>query len=201
MPKLQRDYAEFCSQIDGQANLCADVSLLSPKQRKAMAETAMLRSFDFLQGFFLRVSTKLVCGAEYLDSTKPTVLAPARSQDAAIFSMKTVGRPKPMSVLRWSKVSDIKDNCKFVLPTTEHFLTTLAFHTILIDEMRKIRNRIAHSNQDSRIKYQTVVRRYYGAEQKHISPGLLLLSDRFTPRLIDLYLTQSKVLAKQVVKG
>jgi hypothetical protein len=168
---------------------------------KAVVETALLRSLDFLQGFFLCMATKLVGGAKYLDGTKPAVLASARSQNGAIMNMKTVGRPKPKKDLRWSKVSDIKDNCKFVIPTTEHFLTTLAFHTILIDEMRKIRNRIAHNNPDSRTKYQTVVRRYYGAEQKHISPGMLLLSDRFAPRLIDQYLAQSKVLVKQMVKG
>jgi len=201
MPKLQRDYTKFCSQIDGQANLCADVTLLSPKQRKAIVETALLHSFDFLQGFFLCMATKLVSGAEYLDGTKPIVLMPARSQNAAIINMKTIGRKKPKKDLRWSKVSDIKDNCKFVIPTTEHFLITLAFHTILIDEMRKIRNRIAHNNSDSRMKYQTVVRRYYGADQKHITPGILLLSDRFAPRLIDQYLAQSKVLVKQMVKG
>ena len=166
-----------------------------------MAETALLRSFDILQGFFKSVSTKLVCRAKYLDGTNPIVIASAASQNAAVIRMKTVGRKKALRDLRWSKVSDIKDNCKFMLSPTEHFLTTLGFHTTLIDEMRKIRNRIAHNNSDSRIKYQTVVRRHYGAEQKHISPGLLLLSDRFKPRLIDQYLTQSKILAKQLVKG
>jgi hypothetical protein len=201
MPKLQCDYTDFCSQIDEQTNLCTDVTQLSPIQQKAIAETALLRSFDFLQGFFLCMATKLVSGAKYLDGTKPIVLTPARSRNAAIINMKTVGRPKPRKDLRWSKVSDIKDNCKFVIPTTEHFLTTLAFHTILIDEMRKIRNRIAHNNRDSRMKYQTVVMRYYGAAQKQIAPGTLLLSDRFAPRLIDQYLARSKVLVKQMVKG
>jgi hypothetical protein len=88
-----------------------------------------------------------------------------------------------------------------VIPTREHFLITLAFHTILIDEMRKIRNRIAHNNPSSRMMYQTVVRRYYGAEQKHISPGTLLLSTQFTPRLIDQYLSKSKILVKEMIKG
>jgi hypothetical protein len=78
---------------------------------------------------------------------------------------------------------------------------TLTYNSTLIDEMRNVRNRIAHNNPASRVKYQLVVRRHYGAEQKHISPGTLLLTDRFAPRLIDQYLVQSKVLVKQMLKG
>jgi hypothetical protein len=201
MPRLKGDYAEFCSQIDGLIDLCANIIPLSPHHRKAVAEIALLRAFDLLQGVFQTTATKLVCGASYLDGSMANVLLQARSQTTALTNMSTHGRARPKHRLRWSQVSEIKDNCKFVVQTTEHFLTTLTFHSSIIDEMRNVRNRIAHNNADSRTKYQVVVRRHYGAEMKHISPGTLLLSDRFIPRLINQYLAQSKVLVKQMLKG
>lgn len=201
MPRLRSDYLEFCSQIDGLVDLCANVSPLSPKYRKAVAEIALLRGFDLLQGIFLSTATKLVCGARYLDGSTANVLLPARSQAAALTNMSTHGRLRPKNRMQWSKASEIRDNCKLLIHSTEHFLTTLTNHTTLIDEMRNVRNRIAHNNANSRAKYQVVVRRHYGAEQKHISPGMLLLTARFAPRLIDKYLAETKVLVKQMVKG
>ena len=201
MPRLTGDHAEFCSQVDGLIDLCANITLLSPHHRKAVAEIALLRAFDLMQGVFQTTATKLVCGACYLDGSIANVLLPARSQSAALTNMSTHGRVQPKHRLRWSQVSEIKDNCKFVVQTTEHFLTTLTFHSSIIDEMRNVRNKIAHNNADSRTKYQVVVKRYYGAEMKQISPGTLLLSDRFIPKLINQYLAQSKVLVKQMLKG
>jgi hypothetical protein len=201
MPRLRSDYVEFCSQMDELIDLCANVSPLPLKHRKAVVEIALLRGFDLLQGMFLSIAVKLVCGAEYLDGSKASLLMPARSQATALITMSHHGRTRPKNRMQWSKASEIRDNCKFVIQSTEHFLTTLVFHSTLIDEMRNVRNRIAHNNSDSRRKYQLMVRRHYGAQMKHISPGMLLLSDRFTPRLIDQYLAQSKVLVKQILKG
>jgi hypothetical protein len=187
--------------MDELLDLCANVAPLEAKYRKAVAEIALIRGFDLLQGVFLITATKLVCGASYLDTTGANVLLPARSQATALSNMCIHGRLKSKNRMQWSKASEIKDNCSFVIDTSEHFFTTLTHHSGLIDDMRNVRNRIAHNNRGSRQKYQSVVRRRYGAEMKHISPGTLLLSERFPARLIDLYLTQSKVLVKQMLKG
>ena len=201
MPHLKGDYAEFCSQIDGLIDLCANIAPLSPHHKKAIAEIALLRAFDLMQGVFQTTATKLICGASYLDGSMAGVLLPAYSRTIALTNMSVHARARPKNRLRWSKASEINDNCKFVIQPAEHFLTTLTFHSLLIDEMRNVRNRIAHNNADSRAKYQSVVKRHYGAEMKHIAPGTLLLSDRFAPRLINQYLAQSKVLVKQILKG
>lgn len=201
MPSLRGDYTAFCSQMDGLVDLCVNVAPLEAKYRKAVAEIALIRGFDLLQGIFLITAAKLVCGATYLNTTGANVLLPTRSQATALTNMTTHGRARPKKRMQWSKVSEIKDNCRYVIDTTEHFLTTLTNHSGLIDDMRNVRNRIAHNNSDSRRKYQLVVRHHYGAEMKHISPGTLLLSERFAARLIDQYLTQSKVLVKQMLKG
>ncbi|HMD54044.1 MAG TPA: hypothetical protein VKJ65_05815 [Phycisphaerae bacterium] len=182
-------------------DLCANVAPLEAKYRKAVAEIALIRGFDLLQGIFLTTALKLVCGAIYLDGTGANVSFPANSQAAALTNMVTHGRARPRNRMQWSKVSEIKKNCQFVIRATDHFLATLTNHSTLVDEMRNVRNRIAHNNHSSRRKYQSIVKRHYGAEQKHISPGTFLLTDRFAPKLIDRYLFQSKVLVKQVLKG
>src|ERR1017187_2245738 len=157
MPSLRSDFTRFYSQMDGLLDLCANVAPLEAKYRKAVAEIALIRGFDLLQGIFLIAVAKLTCGASYLDNTTANVLLPARSQATALSNMSTHGRVKPKHRTQWSKVSEIKDNCSFVIDTSEHFFTTLTYHSGLIDDMRNVRNRIAHNNRNSRQKYQLVV--------------------------------------------
>jgi hypothetical protein len=75
--------------MDGLLDLCANVAPLEAKYRKAVAEIALIRGFDLLQGIFLIAVAKLTCGASYLDNTTANVLLPARSQATALSNMST----------------------------------------------------------------------------------------------------------------
>jgi hypothetical protein len=67
--------------------------------------------------------------------------------------------------------------------------------------MRRVRNRIAHNNADSRRKYRIVVRQYYGAFVNTVTPGVLLGSNRHSPLLIEQYIRKSKIVVKEIVKA
>lgn len=201
MAKLSRDYASFNREVDKLSDLQSHVSQLPPKYPKVVAEMVMLRLFDLYLECIVSISTKIVCGAQLVDGSSSLVLATARSSDAALNMMRTTGRKKPKLVLRWSKATDVKDNVKYVIKSSDNFVRVLDHNALFIDEMRRVRNRIAHNNSRSRAEYQVVVRRYYGAVVSSLSPGTLLLSPRQSPPLIGQYLARAKILVKELVKA
>jgi hypothetical protein len=157
--------------------------------------------FDLLQSLFKVCCQKLLCGAVYLDNSNPLTLVAARSMENALYLFKNHGRTHPVSILHWSTISEINNNLKYTFHQNNHFWIELNNHSLLIDELRKIRNRIAHNNPKSRQKYQIIVRRYYGAKLNHITPGILLMSLKNHPILIIDYLLKTKVLVKNLLKA
>jgi hypothetical protein len=102
--------------------------------------------------------------------------------------------------LMWSKASEIKENTKYVIDPNDNFSQVIDRNGSLIDELRRVRNRIAHNNAQSRRKYREVVRRYYGAYMNHVTPGVLLLTTRIRPALIEQYIKQERILVKDILK-
>ncbi|HLY61364.1 MAG TPA: hypothetical protein VKV95_11495 [Terriglobia bacterium] len=102
---------------------------------------------------------------------------------------------------RWSTASEIKDNIKFVIDPGDNVHRVLDANASLIDEMRRVRNRVAHNNPTSRENYRQVVRSHYGASPNHVTPGLLLVTPRFSPPLVEQYIKKQRIIAKDLVKA
>ena len=115
--------------------------------------------------------------------------------------MRKHGRAQPRHTLNWSKVSEIKQNVRHLLPPGEHIITVLDAHGTFIDELRRVRNRIAHNNEQARRSYQVIVKRHYGARVNAVTPGMLLLTRRKRPCLLRQYIRKSQVLVKTMTKG
>jgi hypothetical protein len=201
MPKLSVDYRFTSTEIDKLLDLENNLPSLPPQFQKLVAEIVMLRLFYLFQESVASIATKLVCGAHYIDGSVAVILAPARSATAAQSNMSLFGRSKPRYNLTWSKVSDIKENVKYVVAPAENFVTVLDHHGTFVDEMRRVRNRIAHNNLQARQNYRVIVQRYYGAFLNSVTPGTLLLSARRSPPLLNQYLTKTKILLKAIAKA
>ena len=201
MVSLSAEYRDCYRNINKLLDLQTHTAVLEPKYSKIVAEITSLRLFDIITESFASTAKKIVSGATYVDGTHPLILCRARSTAAAFDSMCTKGRPKPKRMLNWAKVADIKDNTKYVIDPSDHFIKTIDQHSLFINEMRVVRNRIAHNNDTSRKHYRKVVLRYYGAELNSVSPGVLLLSPRQTPSIVEQYLHKSKALMKALVKA
>ena len=80
-------------------------------------------------------------------------------------------------------------------------ITVVDRNSSLIDELRRVRNRIAHNNAQSRTNYRDVVRRHYGAFLNHVTPGMLLLSSRKKPTLIEQYIKKQRIFVKDIIKA
>jgi hypothetical protein len=174
---------------------------IDPRLQKLLAELIMMRLFDDLQEAIQGVALRLACGTHYVNGTAPTLLtAPAKSTTGARHLYETYGRTKPRH-LKWSKVKFINETTKYVLDPLEPFTKACNANALVISEMQAIRNRIAHGNETSRAAFSVVVKRYYGAKLNHMSPGLMLLSPRFSPPLLNRYLTSCRVIAADCAAG
>jgi len=201
MPQLAVDHREFGKQADRLLQLLPHISSMPPSFQKMVIEIIMLRLFSLLESTLQSITLKVLCGTHYLDLTNPALALVSPNSSAAIANMQSHGRTKPHYQLRWTRASEIKENVKHLLNPTDNLITVLDSHGQLLDEMRRVRNRIAHNNADSRRNYRIVVRQYYGAFVNTVTPGVLLGSNRHSPLLIEQYARKSKIVVKEIVKA
>ena len=201
MPRLDLEYKSYLRETDKLLELYANISPLLLTYQKVVAEIIILRLFDLLQNVIKSTTVKIICRARYIDGSNPLLLEPARSSQEALSKMKSHNRRKPRTDLRWSKVKDIKENVRHLINISDHFVTVLDIHASFIEEVRRVRTRIAHNNLASRKNYRLVVRIHYGAFVNSITPGILLLSPRRKPTLIEQYLRKARILVKEMVKA
>jgi hypothetical protein len=103
--------------------------------------------------------------------------------------------------MKWSKVSYINETTRYVLDVNNVFLTVCSANALVISEMQAVRNRIAHRNANSRAAFATVVVRHYGANLNNVSPGLLLLSSRFTPTMLERYIAACRLIIRDCTRS
>ena len=194
-------YLEFLDCCARHSRIVEGLSAIDIKLQRLVAELVMMRLFDELQEGLSGIATRLACGASYVDGTAPLLLVPAaRSTTGARTLFSELNRTKPVQ-LRWSKVSFINETTRYVLDEADTFRRGCGAHALVVSEMQAVRNRIAHANRASRKAFRVVVRRHYGADLNHVSPGMLLLSPRFTPTLLERYLTSCRVIVRDCSGG
>lgn len=197
-PNLRAPLSQFVLRCDRHYQLVGGLPTIEIKLQRLVAELIMMRLFDDFQDLVAGIAVRLACGAPYGDGAQPSLLtSPAKSTAGALNLFENHGRVKTKRA-QWSRVQYIGDTIENVIAKDDHFLVACQAHSQTIAEMQAIRNRIAHGNYGARRRYASVVRRYYGASLNHVSPGMLLLSPRFSPPLIERYVTSSRVIAKSV---
>jgi hypothetical protein len=200
MPSILSDYRTHDAETQRLLNLSGTLSSLPPMHQKLVAEIVLLRLFSLFENLIASVMLKLACGATYVDGSNPTLLVRARFSQNALTLFKTLGWKKQRQ-LQWSTATEIKKNIKYVIDPSDNAVTIVDRNGVLIDELRRVRNRIAHNNVQSRMQYRNVVRIHYGAFMNHITPGMLLLTPRIRPPLLEQYIRQERILVKDIVKA
>lgn len=194
-------HSELVNRCNRHLQVIGGLQRIPPHLQRLLAELVMMRLFDEFQEAIAGIALRLACGTSYADGTLPTLLtSPAKSTTGARALYEAFGRAKPQSA-KWSKTTFINDTTKYVLDTSDSFTATCSAHAIVIAEMSAVRNRIAHANANSRAAFARVVTRYYGANRNSVSPGILLLSPRFSPILLERYLGACRVITKACAKA
>jgi hypothetical protein len=189
-------YQRFLQQCTRHDRVIAGLPGIDVGLQKLLAELVLMRLFDDLQEALSGIALRLACGATYADGVAPRLLTNAATSVAGARALfENHGRPKPQAP-KWSKTQYINDTTKNVLDLADHFGVALGANSLVISEMQAVRNRIAHNNGSARKSYGIVIRRHYGASLNHVTPGLFLMSPRFTPLKLESYVTACKVIAK-----
>lgn len=189
-------HAEFVARSSRHTQVIQALNQVEVRMQKLLAELVMLRLFDEFQDAIAGIAFRLACGTPYADGTVPKLLtAPAKSASSARTLYETFARPRPKPV-KWSKVAFINATTKHVLDPSDAFSAACNNNALVISEMQAVRNRIAHANASSRAAFAIVVQRHYGAKLNHVSPGMLLLSSRFSPTLLEQYVAACRAITK-----
>jgi len=115
--------------------------------------------------------------------------------------MQRHGRRRSLPYLKWTNGPDIKKNVENILDRRDGFNIVIDNHSPLITEMRRVRNQIAHQSSSTRREFKHVVISYYGAYVRSVTPGVLLLSTRWTPKIIEQYIRKSRIIIKDLIKA
>ena len=201
MPRLAVDYRDFVQQTNRLLDLRLNIAPLHPRYQKLVAEVLFLRVFGLVERTIESITLKILCGARYMDASWPLVLIGANSALEARYNMTTVGRRRPLFYLKWTQVAEIKKNVVHLIDPAEVFIGTLDLYNSYIEEMRHVRNHIAHRTSSTRAKFKPIVRAYYGAYLNSITPGALLLSPRWAPTLFDRYVGTARILMRDLVRA
>lgn len=201
MPSVLSDYRIHDFETNRLLDLCKTLGAMEPVHQKLVAEIVLLRLFYLFENVISSVCMKLTCGANYADGTHPILLKRARSIQNARALLQTYGRTQPRGTLKWSKSKEIKENLRHVIDANDNVINVVDRNGVLIDELRRVRNRIAHNNPQSRKNYRDVVRKHYGGYLNYVTPGMLLLTRRIHPPLLEQYIRQQRIVIKDVVKA
>ena len=200
-PRLEVTVRDATAGLVRLENFRATSQSLSPAHQYLIAELIMLRLFSLVENAIEELACKLVAGASYTNGTHPARLFTARSIDGARKAMLTYGRPKSLSRLRWNGARVIRDSTAKVLGPIEPFIEYVQVHGDRLNEMRQVRNYIAHRSPEARAGYRQVVRAAYGANSRVRVEVFLTSQQRRPLAKIDEYLAVAKILVSDLAKG
>lgn len=199
-PSLQVTLDKAFREIQILANYRTSSLTLEPKFQHFVAEVILLRLFSIVENSIKETALKLSCQARYRNGVIPALYIVCRSLIDAENQFINHNRPKPVR-LKWTKANFVNDCVKKVIPRTESFRVQVSNHGAFLNEMRVVRNHIAHRTTSTNREYKSVIRHVFGA-QLRIQPGAFLTSTKRIPNAkIDVYLAASRILINDITGG
>lgn len=176
--------------------------LPSANMQGFVSEVLMLRAFSILEQAIIDVACRVACGVKYRNGTPAMPICRATSCIDAIQKFKNHNRAaKPLHNLNFSRVKQVGDAVKYVIDLNEPFRRNLNNYGVQIDEMRRVRNHIAHRNRSTRDEYKKVLVNRYGANIKLTPAAFLTSTKRQALAVIEEYLIIIKVIIDDITKG
>lgn len=199
-PSLNVTYRKALSDIQILENYRNDSLHLEAKFQQFVAEVILIRLFSIVESTIKECALKIACQANYRNGNAPTPLHTCRSQIDAENQFINYNRTRPAR-LKWTKASFINESIKKIIPPTEQFRIEINNYGLLINEMRMVRNHVAHRTSSTGRDYKQVVRQTFGAQLK-IQPGAFLTSTkRLTNPKINDYIRISRILVNDITNG
>ncbi len=201
LPNLAITLREAHAQIDRLQHHKVDAERLDAKYQHFIGEMIMLRLFTIFEDSVAELAYKIAAGGKYLNGTSAALIIRAsRAQDSRALFLSH-GRTKPIYNLKWTKAKYIRESVDNIIPATEKFITTAQAHGQIIEDMRRVRNALAHNTTSARSDFRDVIRQTYGAHI-NLTPGVFLISTKRTKIcLINRYLSSTKAILTAMSSG
>ncbi|RUO48964.1 hypothetical protein [Pseudidiomarina donghaiensis] len=200
-PKLEITVRNAHQQIDRLEKYRSESGSIEAKYQHFIAEMIMLRLFSIFEDSVAEIAYKLVSGATYTNGTFPALAVSAGAMSGARGLFLSYGRTIPVQNLKWTKSKYIRESVQHVISTSDPFIISAQRNGNIIDEMRKMRNVLAHNTTSAKADFKTVVRLTYGANV-NITPGAFLSSIKRTSRCnLDRYLSSTKAVLMDMASG
>jgi hypothetical protein len=200
-PKLSISIRNSSSAIDKLHQYKRESEALQSKFQHFIAEIIMLRLFSIFEETVAEIAYKLAAGANYTNGNPPALHQQAGSISGARSLFLSYGRRSPVQSLKWTKARYIRESVQHVISSTDPLILNAQYHGNTIDEMRKVRNVLAHNTSSAKSDYRNVVISTYGA-RVNITPGAFLSTTRrATTANIDRYLIFTKIVLNDMASG
>lgn len=136
-------------------------------QINEMAFLGMFLSWeDFIEATFIRY----MCGATTSTRYKPKVfVSPVSLEHALKFFVV-----RPRDYVEWSSGQLVIERAEMVFRDGEPYKSAIRPSLTDLDDMRQIRNAIAHRSGTAWKKFETAVRRILGSKPRGLAPGMFL---------------------------
>jgi len=200
-PRLNVSLSKANKQLDRLINYVSSTNSLPAPHQYLIAEIIMLRAFSILDETSKEIALKLTCGARYLNGQSPQLTVNAKSMSGAETILRSHARTTPVQYLKFTNAHFLKKSVKKVISVQDPYVRNALFHSVVFDEMRKVRNFIAHRSPSSRRDYKDVIYDTYNINLRlQIGPFLMSRSRHSTTNL-SRYLISIKVILNDLIKG
>lgn len=200
-PSIKATYNKSMSDLAVVGRYLQKSKNLPPDMYGFVAEILMLRVFSILEGCVRDVSARVACGASYRNGVISTPIIKCTSIQDALNRFKNEGRRKPLSYLRFTNVNHTNESIKYIIDSSEPIRVKLSRYCAQFEEMRKVRNHIAHNYKNTYVDYKSVIIGRYGAHLK-LKPSVFLTSTkRQTRAIIDEYIINVRVIINDITTG
>lgn len=177
MAGLEIEYRRFLRATDTLLDLHARLAGLDFPFQKLVAENIHLRLFYELDKAVGEVALRMMRGAAFLDGSRPALLVPAFSNANMACAAIIAKSRRRIFYLEWTTLAKVQSNLDTLLDPLDHFLVTFGLHNAVYDDIRVVRNHIAHNTESTRRQFSTVTSRFFPLA-RGISPAKLLISKR-----------------------
>lgn len=199
-PRIATTYSSSLSQIKILENYRNSSLALEAKFQHLIAEVILLRLFSIIENCIRETALKLACGSSYINGTHPNPIITCKNMIEASTKFQSFNRRKQIS-LKWTKVTFINKNINEIILPTEPFRTKLTHFSNTYDEMRKVRNHIAHRANSTYTDYKQVITQTFGGQLKIKTGAFLTSTSRLPKAKIDTYFIISKVMINDLTNG
>lgn len=203
--KVSASYNDFVKSIDSLLRLDKDNQIrftssnwLSKKQFDMLTEGVYFSAFRAYETFIEEIFLLYALGKPAILGNKPKTYLSPRDYNHAFELIQS-----SMPYLEWNNPDNVIKRAETYLKDGEPIKLAIAANRVILQDMRRIRNHIAHDSKESLSQYKKVIQRHYGTMPLKVPrPGeyLVMMVPRMVPSVHYLlyYLEKLKIIAKDI---